>query len=222
MYIYLTQNLINGKIYIGQSTKDSDKSINYYGSGRRFLKAIKKYGKENFQKIILKDNIICKIELGIFERFYISLYCSQDNNIGYNVQNGGIQTIDYTKVKRDYSILSERLKTIERTEEWKNNISKSLTGKKLSEERKQKISLSHKGKTGITKIFKIYDENSNVMFEIDGKFNDFCKKHNLPSSVLNKSIQQNGRRIYNSLQNVKEEYKKYQGWFALSFNKELR
>lgn len=40
MYIYLTQNLINGKIYIGQSTK-SINNFNYFGSGSLIIKAIK-------------------------------------------------------------------------------------------------------------------------------------------------------------------------------------
>jgi len=51
MYIYLVQNNINGKIYIGQSSKDSMKTRSYYGSG----KIIKKC-KSNFTKFILVDN----------------------------------------------------------------------------------------------------------------------------------------------------------------------
>ena len=47
MVIYKTTNLINGKIYIGQDSKNNPK---YLGSGVIFLKAIKKYGKENFVK----------------------------------------------------------------------------------------------------------------------------------------------------------------------------
>lgn len=50
--IYKTTNLLNNKIYIGFHGTDN---INdgYLGSGRVFLKALKRYGKENFKKEIL-------------------------------------------------------------------------------------------------------------------------------------------------------------------------
>ena len=48
--IYKTTCLVNYKIYIGQSIRNK----NYYlGSGKLLLKAIKKYGKNNFTKEIL-------------------------------------------------------------------------------------------------------------------------------------------------------------------------
>ena len=42
--IYLTINQINGKVYIGQTSIDSK---SYIGSGKAFLKAVKKYGKRS-------------------------------------------------------------------------------------------------------------------------------------------------------------------------------
>jgi len=49
-YIYLTINWITGKKYIGQTNGNEN---SYIGSGRILLKAIKKYGKENFTKEII-------------------------------------------------------------------------------------------------------------------------------------------------------------------------
>jgi hypothetical protein len=50
-YVYCTTNLINFKKYIGSHTGKVDDS--YLGSGVNLVKALKKYGKENFSKTIL-------------------------------------------------------------------------------------------------------------------------------------------------------------------------
>ena len=83
--IYKTTNVLNGKIYIGQSTKDDD---SYLGSGEIIKKAINKYGKESFIKEILLE---CKTkkELDEKEIFYIEKYNSTDKKIGYNISHGG-------------------------------------------------------------------------------------------------------------------------------------
>lgn len=50
--IYQTENLINGKIYIG-SHKTNDINDGYLGSGDRLKYAIRKYGKANFKRTVL-------------------------------------------------------------------------------------------------------------------------------------------------------------------------
>jgi len=84
--IYLTVNLVNNKIYIGQS-KTNDNS--YIGSGIFIKKAIKKYGKSNFLKIVLLSDISSIEELNLWETFYINLFGSRNSKIGYNVRPGG-------------------------------------------------------------------------------------------------------------------------------------
>ena len=55
-FIYLTTNLVNGKIYIGKHEFSKHKKVNstYLGSGELFKRAVKKYGKENFKRKILR------------------------------------------------------------------------------------------------------------------------------------------------------------------------
>lgn len=86
MYIYKTTNKVNGKIYIGLSTKDYDPK--YLGSGKLINSAIKKYGSSNFSKEIL-EHCNSKKTLVEAERKYISLYKSDDPSIGYNISPGG-------------------------------------------------------------------------------------------------------------------------------------
>ncbi|WP_425411978.1 hypothetical protein [Lysinibacillus contaminans] len=53
-FIYETINKINGKKYIGKCIYDRINNWeNYLGSGVYLKRAIKKYGKENFEKKII-------------------------------------------------------------------------------------------------------------------------------------------------------------------------
>lgn len=87
MQVYLTQNKINKKKYIG---KDSKSDPNYLGSGTLILKAIKKYGRNAFEKIILKDNIETAEELNYWEKYYIDFFNAVLDKTYYNILPGGI------------------------------------------------------------------------------------------------------------------------------------
>jgi len=78
MVVYEITNLINGKKYIGMDTHNNP---NYLGSGSLILKAIKKYGRQNFKKIIIEhcSNIE---ELEKRETYWINFYDSYHK--GYN------------------------------------------------------------------------------------------------------------------------------------------
>jgi len=131
MYIYKTTNLINGKIYIGQSSKTIQSSIEYYGSGTILRLAIHKYGKENFKKEILFEASSIK-EMNEKEIFYIKELKSQDTSVGYNLAGGGTggdtsKFIDYTN--------PERLKKISESVSGKKN---GNYGKQMTDEDKLK------------------------------------------------------------------------------------
>jgi group I intron endonuclease len=84
MQIYQTINTINSKFYIGQDSYDNPE---YLGSGKILKQAIKKYGKGNFIKIILEDNIRSKEELNSREIYWIEKLDAI--NKGYNIAKGG-------------------------------------------------------------------------------------------------------------------------------------
>ena len=142
MIVYKTTNLINGKIYIGQSVKNDPK---YLGSGDLIVAAIKKYGKNNFIKEILEEceNIN---ELNEKERKYIASYNSTDKNIGYNIAIGGTNG---TMLNRKHSEItkkkmSECSMVFIFSDENKENISKANLGRVISDETKEKMSASQK------------------------------------------------------------------------------
>lgn len=86
MYIYKTTNILNGKIYIGQTTKSLD--VNYLGSGKAIIKAIKKYGKSNFKREVLEE-CNSKEHMNNREKYWIQHFDSINRNVGYNVSVGG-------------------------------------------------------------------------------------------------------------------------------------
>ena len=106
--IYKITNLVNGKIYIGQTIngfngryeaygKKIERVYNYHKSlktnnrnyNRHLFDAIKKYGFENFKVIEIFDYAFSKSELDIKEKAYIRLYNSTNEDYGYNKSIGG-------------------------------------------------------------------------------------------------------------------------------------
>lgn len=129
MQIYKIINKINGKIYIG---KDTSSRKFYLGSGKNIKSAIKKYGKENFYKIILEDNILSNKELCDLEKKYIKEYNSTDPSIGYNISTGGDGGDTLT-----HNINREAIN---------KKISESLKGRIFTEEHIQKLKDNHNSK----------------------------------------------------------------------------
>jgi group I intron endonuclease len=140
MIIYKTTNLINGKIYVGQDSKNNSK---YLGSGVVLNYAIKKYGKDNFKKEIL-EYCIDKNDMDEKEKYWISELNSRDRNIGYNITKGGDGCLGCKFTDRVF------------TKEHKDNISKNhadvsgeknpMFGKTHSNEVKEKTKLRNLGR----------------------------------------------------------------------------
>lgn len=91
--IYLHRNKINNKVYIGQ-TKFGDnpnkrwQNGNGYKENISFYYDIQKYGWNNFEHIILENNLTLD-ESNKLEKQYISYYNSTNPSVGYNTMPGG-------------------------------------------------------------------------------------------------------------------------------------
>ena len=86
--IYYHRNLINNKIYIGQTKNPTTRwfTSNYKGCIKLY-RAIKKYGRENFETQILINNLTVE-EANIIEEYLIKYYDTIKN--GYNLKSGGL------------------------------------------------------------------------------------------------------------------------------------
>lgn len=93
--IYKITNLVNNKIYIGQTVNSINHRFNQHINsaihfkGCPYLgKAIRKYGSENFKIDVIEDNISTNA-LNDREKYWIKYYKSNNTDFGYNLTRGG-------------------------------------------------------------------------------------------------------------------------------------
>ena len=162
-YTYMVTNKINGKVYVGShSWKGEGIDPSYYGSGTAITRAVKKYGKENFQVEVLYyyDTVEeCRAD----EERILTEYNVRDCPHSYNIKNAAVgftsedikgekhplygkHLSDETKKKLSQAKKGKNKgKTL--SEETRKKIAQAHKGKPLSEETRKKMSQAHKGKT---------------------------------------------------------------------------
>lgn len=121
--VYMHRNKINNKVYIGITKQKCEERWRHGGFGYKtqikFWRAIEKYGWDNFEHLILFENLSAE-EASLKEKQLIVIYNSYKN--GYNADLGG-------------SITNHSPETLEKMRQ-------SMLGKKHTQETKDKISAS--------------------------------------------------------------------------------
>jgi group I intron endonuclease len=155
MIIYKATNIINNKVYIGQTVKSLNRrrsqheSIANKGNGAYFSSAIRKYGKENFEW-----EILCKTDseskLNTLEKFYIACYKTLTEL--YNLTDGGEGSTGWKHTEKSYANMMQ----------WHKTHDNPLLGKTLSEGTKKKVSKSLK---------KYYKEHPEAIENFKGENN---------------------------------------------------
>ena len=172
--IYKAENIINGKVYIGFTSKElhirkKGHLTDIKKRSRYFQNAIVKYGEENFTWEIIyqsKDKQHCLSEM---ENYFITEYRSYngfDDCNGYNLTLGGEGGLGRICTDEERLAKSLRLKGIKFSEEHINKINKNPEkikktadkhrGMKRSEQAKQTMSDSRKGCKANNKGQKCY------------------------------------------------------------------
>jgi group I intron endonuclease len=127
-YIYIIKNIINGKMYVGQTINLIARwSCHKYNSNTYnypIYLAMRKYGIENFQFIPV-ENFNTQPEADIAEKFWIDLLETKYRKFGYNIKDGGSHG--------------------KHSEESKSKMSLIKIGKKASENTKLKFSKLRSG-----------------------------------------------------------------------------
>ena len=194
--IYMHKNKINGKVYIGQTYTDLQSRFGKngirYKSCPLFYNAIQKYGWENFEHIILEENIDNSNIANEKEKYYISLYNSTNNNYGYNIQNGGCEQTKLSIPVHQYSLDGLYIKSYASISDAnrENNIASGKISECCHNNRKSigGFMWSFKKENSLNK----YKRKSKEIYKYDLKGNYICtytsisdivKEFNLSSSV---------------------------------------
>lgn len=156
--VYMHKNKINNKVYIGITGQKPQYRWND-GNGYKnqlFYKAIKKYSWDNFEHIILFENLTKK-EAECKEIELIKKYNSHCNKYGYNILD------DINKHKTDRNLRKKVIKK-EMKESTKEKLRKANLGKHLSETSKKKLSELRKGKPNLKNMKKIICVETNTIY----------------------------------------------------------
>lgn len=181
--IYMYINKINGKRYIGQTNDFIRRHMEHKKPSTNeqpIDRAFNKYGTDNFEIIILAENLTQE-QMNEYEKFFIKRYNTLViNDKGYNIAqggNGGNKFEGWTEEqKQEYSKkCSERLKGEKHP----------LYGTKASEETKQKKSASMKKyiqENGNSFKGKHHTDETKDRISKTLKENGTCKGANNPSA----------------------------------------
>ncbi|MCK9282610.1 MAG: GIY-YIG nuclease family protein [Melioribacteraceae bacterium] len=137
LFIYKLTNIKNNKIYIGQTDNLRKRKSSHKSYGKNLInntyitKAIHKHGWENF--IFEEVESVNGQELADEREIYwITFYKSRDKRFGYNLAEGG-------SVNRGWKITEETRAKLRGRDPWNRGVP-------MSEEQKQLVSQSRKGK----------------------------------------------------------------------------
>lgn len=158
--LYIHTNKINGKKYIGITSKEKVEHRWREGRGYQentyFSSAIEKYGWDNFNHEIL-INDLTEDEAKIMERFCIVFWKTKNRLYGYNMTDGGDGTRGFYPSRETREKLSIARRKENLSEETLKRRSDALRGRQFSEEHKRKI-----GK-GNSKPIKMFDRDGNFL-----------------------------------------------------------
>ena len=165
--IYLIWNLTNNKVYVGQSLQPIHRWQQHKHRLRRnkhhclhLQNAWNKYGEEVFKHIVIATQL-SKEEADFQEILLIGSY--RQDGLSYNVANGGhfgpLSTEHRQKLSDSHKGKPSQNKGKKASEETKQKLRESHTGKILPEEQKMKISATLKGRIRSPEHCKKISEN---------------------------------------------------------------
>jgi group I intron endonuclease len=207
-FIYILTNIINGKQYIGQTTRSIDVRLSEHlnsvkkNSNNLFHRAIRKYGIENFhiECLEVSDKLV-----NLWEKHLVKRWSSKSPN-GYNLTYGGEGSTGFVhteEMRRKNSIANKGRKSWCKgkkipslSKKYKGN-GNPMFGKvpwnkgklkfmEYTDELRLKLSKANKRRKSLTLI---HPDGAEEKFEC---MRDACRKYDLNSGRLSQTL--NGKR----------------------------
>lgn len=202
-HIYKITNMIDGKIYIGQTIigfkKRYGNNLEKNASNIHLKNAIKKYGIDNFEIIEIFDSSDSVEKLNELEAYWISFFGGINSGKVYNLNSGGGNRVP--------------------SEESKKKLSISASNRIFSDIEKHNMSISQKEKNNKMtveerKIYGAHKKGTITSDEIKNKISNTKKNHpnkkeiqkKITIKLKKKVICLNNGIVFDSLKEVGEYY----------------
>lgn len=202
--IYRATNTVNGKVYIGFTSRPvSDRISEHRGRYKKsnyiFYYAIRKYGWDSFIWETLYQSKDGNHTKNIMENFFITEYNSfikYENSNGYNMSLGGDGRLGLKHSKKSIDLMKQNRSNIPCPQWQKEHLSKLNKGKPYPLDRKS-TSKSYQMISPENKIVAIHN------------LTEFCKLHKLNAGAMCQVANRTPR------------YKSHKGWRCLPINDDL-
>lgn len=226
MIIYKIVNQVNGKVYIGQTTKSIEKRFQGHvarangGYKGKLYPAMRKYGIDNF-KIELVETCISIEQLNEREIYWINYYNSIDD--GYNIALGGETNPMFSPTVKQ--IHKNKMSSLETRQHISNGMKKYRQEHPFTDEHRKKLSLAAMGnhnfgsgdtrsigcycidEKGDKHLFHSYKDGGIWWFENYKPFGDsYCQatmQRKIIDSINGKDIKYNNRGKKYFITNIK-------------------
>lgn len=179
--VYMHENKINGKKYIGMTGKEPEKRWlkgTNYRTCTAMRRAFEKYGWDGFNHVIIKSGLT-REEACVLEQKLIADNHTQNPDFGYNISGGGGGMVGFHHTEETKKRISEVLSGPNNhnygkpmSEERKQLLRSINLGSKHTEEHKRKIGDSLRGRKHVSEEGKrhISEVSSKPVVREDGVF----------------------------------------------------
>lgn len=203
MFIYKITNLVNNKVYIGQTNRktvekrwnDHKSALNRNGHGNKHLQsAWNKYGSDSFKFEILEQfQPDMNFDIDNLERYWIKTLDSQNPIKGYNKTGGGEggKPTEETRAK-----MSAAKKGKPRSEETRAKMSLAQKSKVLSLESRAKMSAAGRGrKMSKLTLEALNKSKEKAIKDSNGNIYKSTQEASLKLGIKRETIKENLRKL---------------------------
>lgn len=162
--VYRVTHRESGRVYIGQTIQELKKRWHDHQRQTycaRLYRAIRKYGADAFSVDVIAT-AQSKNALDLLESFWIRAYQATDRGQGFNLRDGG-SFGKHTAESRAKMSARVQAKLLDKA--YREKLSQSKMGRKVSQETRDRISKAHQGKIVSEATREVLSERRKAMWQ---------------------------------------------------------